>query len=111
MSAYFAGDLTEFDVDMDLAGTEFQRSVWGALCQFPYGETWSYSQLAGKIGNSRACRAVGSANGRNLWAIIVPCHRVIGANGSLVGFGEALTGSPAFLTNEGRTGGRAEGAI
>jgi methylated-DNA-[protein]-cysteine S-methyltransferase len=90
LSAYFAGELTEFDVELDLAGTEFQRRVWGALSDIPYGETWSYSQLAGKIGSRRACRAVGLANGRNPVAIIVPCHRVIGANGSLVGYGGGL---------------------
>jgi methylated-DNA-[protein]-cysteine S-methyltransferase len=90
LSAYFAGELTEFNVDLGLAGTEFQHRVWEALCEIPYGETWSYSQLAGKIGSSRACRAVGLANGRNPVAIIVPCHRVIGANGSLVGYGGGL---------------------
>ncbi|MGD0809281.1 MAG: methylated-DNA--[protein]-cysteine S-methyltransferase [Acidimicrobiales bacterium] len=100
LTAYFAGELTEFDVDLDLAGTDFQRSVWGALRQIPYGETWSYSQLAGKIGNSRACRAVGLANGRNPVAIIVPCHRVIGANGSLVGFGGGLDRKALLLEHE-----------
>ena len=100
LAAYFAGELTEFNVDLDLAGTEFQRRVWGALCQIPYGETWSYSQLAGKIGSSRACRAVGLANGRNPVAIIVPCHRVIGANGSLVGYGGGLDRKALLLDHE-----------
>jgi methylated-DNA-[protein]-cysteine S-methyltransferase len=100
LTAYFAGELKEFDVDLDLAGTEFQRRVWGALCEIPYGETWSYSQLAGKIGNSRACRAVGLANGRNPVAIIVPCHRVIGANGSLVGYGGGLDRKVLLLEHE-----------
>ena len=100
LTAYFAGELTEFDVDLDLVGTEFQRRVWGALCQIPYGETWSYSQLANKIGNSRACRAVGLANGRNPVAIIVPCHRVIGANGSLVGYGGGLDRKALLLDHE-----------
>ena len=102
LSAYFAGELTEFNVDLDLAGTEFQRRVWGALCEIPYGETWSYSQLAGKIGSSRACRAVGLANGRNPVAIIVPCHRVIGANGSLVGYGGGLDRKVLLLELERR---------
>jgi methylated-DNA-[protein]-cysteine S-methyltransferase len=102
LNAYFAGELTEFDVDLDLAGTEFQRKVWGALCQIPYAETWSYSQLAGKIGSSRACRAVGLANGRNPVAIIVPCHRVIGANGSLVGYGGGLERKVLLLELERR---------
>ncbi len=100
LSAYFAGELTEFNVDLDLAGTEFQRTVWEGLRQIPYGETWSYSQLAGKIGNSHACRAVGLANGRNPVAIIVPCHRVIGANGSLVGFGGGLERKALLLDHE-----------
>ncbi len=100
LAAYFAGELTEFNVDLDLAGTEIQRRVWGALCQIPYGETWSYSQLAGKIGSSRACRAVGLANGRNPVAIIVPCHRVIGANGSLVGYGGGLDRKALLLDHE-----------
>jgi methylated-DNA-[protein]-cysteine S-methyltransferase len=100
LTAYFAGELTEFNVDLDLAGTEFQRRVWGALCQIPYGETWSYSQLAGKIGSSRACRAVGLANGRNPVAIIVPCHRVIGASGALVGYGGGLDRKAFLLDHE-----------
>ena len=87
-------------MELDLAGTEFQRRVWGALCEIPYGETWSYSQLAGKIGNERACRAVGLANGRNPVAIIVPCHRVIGANGSLVGYGGGLDRKVLLLEHE-----------
>jgi len=87
-------------VDLDLTGTEFQRRVWGALCQISYGETWSYSQLAAKIGSSRAYRAVGLANGRNPVAIIVPCHRVIGANGSLVGYGGGLDRKALLLDHE-----------
>jgi methylated-DNA-[protein]-cysteine S-methyltransferase len=97
-------------VDLDLAGTEFQRTVWGGLCEIPYGETWSYSQLAGKIGNSRACRAVGLANGRNPVAIIVPCHRVIGANGSLVGFGGGLDRKALLLDHERAVRNRSQGA-
>ena len=87
---YFAGDLREFDLPLDLAGTDFQKRVWNALLAIPYGETRSYSQIASKIGSPRAVRAVGAANGRNPVPIIVPCHRVIGASGNLVGFGGGL---------------------
>jgi methylated-DNA-[protein]-cysteine S-methyltransferase len=90
LAAYFAGELTEFDLPLAPAGTQFQRTVWAALQQIPYGETWSYGQLAGKIGNPAAVRAVGLANGRNPIAVVVPCHRVIGADGSLTGYGGGL---------------------
>ena len=100
LAGYFAGELTEFNVALNLGGSEFQRRVWGALCQIPYGETWSYSELAGKIGSSQACRAVGLANGRNPVAIIVPCHRVIGANGSLTGYGGGLDRKAWLLSHE-----------
>lgn len=90
LAAYFAGQLTEFDLPLAPAGTQFQRAVWAALQQIPYGETWSYSQLAGKIGNPAAVRAVGLANGRNPIAVVIPCHRVIGADGSLTGYGGGL---------------------
>lgn len=90
LEAYFAGDLKEFDVRLRLEGTEFQRKVWAALLEIPYGETWSYGRLAAHIGQPTASRAVGMANGRNPVAIIVPCHRVIGAGGSLTGYGGGL---------------------
>ncbi|MEY2399438.1 MAG: methylated-DNA-[protein]-cysteine S-methyltransferase [Actinomycetota bacterium] len=90
LKAYWAGDLTEFDVDMRLEGTEFQRRVWDGLRQIPYGETWSYGRLAAHVGAHGAQRAVGLANGKNPIAIIVPCHRVIGSTGSLVGYGGGL---------------------
>jgi methylated-DNA-[protein]-cysteine S-methyltransferase len=90
LDAYFAGDLKEFDVRMRLAGTPFQRRVWDALLQIPYGETMSYGELAARIGQPNASRAEGLANGRNPIAIIVPCHRVIGASGSLTGYGGGL---------------------
>jgi methylated-DNA-[protein]-cysteine S-methyltransferase len=90
LAEYFAGQLTEFDLPLAPAGTQFQRTVWAALQQIPYGETWSYGQLAGTIGNPAAVRAVGLANGRNPIAVIVPCHRVIGADGSLTGYGGGL---------------------
>lgn len=84
---YFAGTLVEFDVNLDLIGTEFQRRVWHALLTIPYGETRSYGQIAAQIGSESASRAVGLANGHNPISIIVPCHRVIGANGNLTGYG------------------------
>jgi methylated-DNA-[protein]-cysteine S-methyltransferase len=90
LGAYFAGELTDFDVELDLRGTEFQRRVWKALLTIPYGETRSYGEIAEQIGAPGAARAVGLANGHNPIAIVVPCHRVIGANGSLTGFGGGL---------------------
>lgn len=90
LEAYFAGRLKSFDLPLRPEGTEFQRSVWHALQGIPYGETWSYGQLARHIGKPRATRAVGAANGRNPIPVIIPCHRVIGADGSLTGFGGGL---------------------
>lgn len=90
LHAYFAGELTAFDLDLDLQGTAFQRRVWQALLTIPYGETRSYGEIAEQIGAPGAARAVGLANGHNPIAIVVPCHRVIGANGSLTGFGGGL---------------------
>ena len=87
LDEYFAGDRTDFDIEVDLAGTPFQRAVWRALQAIPYGETISYAELARRIERPAAVRAVGSANGRNPVSIIVPCHRVIGADGSLTGYG------------------------
>jgi methylated-DNA-[protein]-cysteine S-methyltransferase len=90
LDAYFAGDLTTFDVRLELHGTEFQRSVWDQLLAIPYGETRSYGDLAHALGKPGAPRAVGLANGHNPVGIIVPCHRVIGADGSLTGYGGGL---------------------
>ncbi|GAB1338730.1 methylated-DNA--[protein]-cysteine S-methyltransferase [Streptomyces sp. E-15] len=90
LSAYFAGELTEFTLDVRLHGTPFQRLVWERLTRIPYGETRTYGQLADELGNPRASRAVGLANGRNPVGIIVPCHRVIGAGGGLTGYGGGL---------------------
>jgi methylated-DNA-[protein]-cysteine S-methyltransferase len=90
LAAYFSGDLTEFDLPLAPAGTEFQRRVWAELRAIPYGQSVSYSELAGRLGNPAASRAVGLANGRNPIAIVVPCHRVIGADGSLTGYGGGL---------------------
>ena len=101
LKAYWEGDRTEFDVDMRLEGTEFQQRVWQGLQEIPYGETWSYGQLADHIGAHNAQRAVGLANGKNPVAIIVPCHRVIGANGTMVGYGGGLDRKGFLLALEG----------
>lgn len=90
LEAYFAGTLFVFDLPLQIKGTVFQQSVWEALRQIPYGQTVSYGQLARRIGRPSAVRAVGGANHRNPISIIVPCHRVIGADGSLTGYGGGL---------------------
>lgn len=90
LAEYFAGERTGFDLDLELAGTEFQRRVWAALQMIPYGETRSYRDIAEQVGAPTGFRAVGLANGRNPIGIIVPCHRVIGATGSLTGYGGGL---------------------
>ncbi|OHV03070.1 methylated-DNA--[protein]-cysteine S-methyltransferase [Mycobacterium talmoniae] len=100
LNAYFAGELTSFDVELELLGTAFQRRVWCALQTIPYGDTASYGQIAAQIGAHGAARAVGLANGHNPIAIIVPCHRVIGSNGSLTGYGGGLDRKRALLDLE-----------
>ena len=90
LDSYFAGELTCFDVPLELSGTAFQRRVWTALLDIPYGQTATYGVLAAGLGQPAASRAVGLANGRNPVSIIVPCHRVIGADGSLTGYGGGL---------------------
>lgn len=90
LEAYFAGNRRTFDLPLRPEGTGFQRTVWTALQAIPYGETWSYGQLARYIGKPQAMRAVGAANGQNPIPVIIPCHRVIGADGSLTGFGGGL---------------------
>jgi methylated-DNA-[protein]-cysteine S-methyltransferase len=106
LKAYFAGQLTEFSVPLALAGTTFQRQVWTALQAIGYGQTMSYGQLADKLGQPSASRAVGLANGRNPVAIIVPCHRVIGADGSLTGYGGGLDRKRFLLGLEQRVSGQ-----
>ena len=91
LEEYFAGRLQAFTVPLDLEGTDFQRSVWQALQTIPYGVTASYGAIAKKIRNPKACRAVGAANGQNPVSIIVPCHRVIGHSGQLVGYGGGIS--------------------
>jgi methylated-DNA-[protein]-cysteine S-methyltransferase len=100
LKAYFAGDLKEFSLELRLHGTPFQRSVWEQLGRIPYGETRSYGELADALGAPRASRAVGLANGKNPIGIIVPCHRVIGANGGLTGYGGGLARKQRLLDFE-----------
>ncbi len=102
LEAYFAGERTDFDMNLELVGTEFQRRVWAALLTIPYGETRSYGEIARQIGSPGAFRAVGLANGHNPIGIIVPCHRVIGSNGSLTGYGGGLDRKRALLEMEKR---------
>ncbi|MCX4820332.1 methylated-DNA--[protein]-cysteine S-methyltransferase [Streptomyces sp. NBC_01142] len=100
LDAYFAGELTEFDLPMRLDGTSFQQGVWGLLRQIPYGETRTYGELAAALGSPAASRAVGLANGKNPIGIIVPCHRVIGSTGSLIGYGGGLDRKQRLLAHE-----------
>jgi methylated-DNA-[protein]-cysteine S-methyltransferase len=100
LQAYFAGERREFDLPLAPYGSDFQRRVWNALLEIPYGETISYLELARRLGDPRAVRAVGSANGRNPISIIIPCHRVIGADGSLVGYGGGLERKRWLLRHE-----------
>jgi methylated-DNA-[protein]-cysteine S-methyltransferase len=100
LDTYFAGRLKRFSTPVAPDGTPFQRRVWTALCDIPYGRTVSYGELARTIGAEKAVRAVGAANGANPIAIVVPCHRVIGANGSLTGFGGGLPVKRALLDLE-----------
>ena len=100
LAEYFAGTRREFDLPLSPQGTEFQRSVWWKLADIPYGQTISYAQLASRVGKPCATRAVGAANGRNPLPIVLPCHRVIGADGSLTGFGGGLPTKQFLLALE-----------
>jgi methylated-DNA-[protein]-cysteine S-methyltransferase len=101
LSAYFAGARREFDLWLAPAGTSFQRRVWAALAGIPYGETTSYGKLAAEIGRPGSARAVGAANGANPLAIVIPCHRVIGADGTLTGYAGGLAAKRHLLALEG----------
>ena len=103
LKAYFSGKLQAFDLPLAAEGTDFQRCVWKALCKVRYGTTASYGDIAKSVGNSAAARAVGTANGRNPIAIIVPCHRIIGSSGKLVGYGGGLHHKQTLLKLEGVT--------
>jgi methylated-DNA-[protein]-cysteine S-methyltransferase len=100
LNDYFTGNLKEFSLKLDAAGTDFQKDVWEALRTIPYGETRSYGQIAKQIGNPKAVRAVGAANGKNPISIVVPCHRVIGSNGKLTGFAGGLETKACLLNIE-----------
>ena len=102
---YFAGARTEFDLPLDPVGTEFQRDAWTALCAIPFGETASYGDQAERMGDRGKARAVGTANGKNPISVIVPCHRVIGADGSLTGFAAGLDVKSWLLDHERRVAG------
>jgi len=101
INAYFRGDLRQFSCKLDLIGTQFQKDCWKALLRIPYGETCSYVDIAREIGRPQASRAVGQANHVNPIAIIVPCHRVVGANGTLTGYGGGLSTKEKLLNLEG----------
>ena len=97
---YFLGERFTFDIPLELSVTPFAKSVYSALCDIPYGETWSYGKVASYIGNTKASRAVGGACNRNPIAIVIPCHRVIGGNGKLVGFGGGIPIKEFLLSHE-----------
>jgi len=101
LKEYFAGTRKEFDVPLDIEGTDFQQKVWNELQKIPYGKTISYKSLSEKLGDVKAIRAVGKANGQNPIPIIIPCHRVIGANGTLVGYAGGLAIKEKLLHLEG----------
>ena len=100
LEQYFAGERTEFDLDIEVEGTPFERRVWDEVRAIPYGETATYAEIARRIGRPSACRAVGRANGRNPVAVIVPCHRVIGSDGSLTGYAGGIEMKRALLDLE-----------
>ena len=105
LGEYFAGERASFEVPLNMHGSEFERRVWSALCEIPYGETTSYGEIARRVECPGAARAVGVANGRNPIAVIVPCHRVIGADGSLTGYGGGLERKRLLLELEQGQGG------
>ncbi len=111
LDAYFAGELRQFDIPLAADGTEFQKRVWAVLGTIPYGETMTYGQVARIIGQPKASRAVGAANGQNPISIIVPCHRVIGSSGKLVGFGGGVCTKRQLLDHEGRFAPQSESAL
>ena len=100
LEAYFAGERKDFDLPLQLCGSDFQQSVWGELVNIPYGETVSYLELSRNLGNEKAIRAVASANGANAISILVPCHRVIGSNGELTGYAGGINAKKRLLQLE-----------
>ena len=111
LGAYFGGELRAFDLPLRLGGTDFQVKVWSALATIPFGETRTYGALAAAIGAPSASRAVGAANGRNPLPIVLPCHRVIGADGSLTGFGGGLETKRRLLDGEAAAAGVGSGQL
>lgn len=111
LDEYFAGNRIKFELPLGAVGTTVQKSVWRALSEIPYGETRTYGEIARTIGNPKASRAVGAANGRNPISIIVPCHRVIGSDGSLTGFGGGLERKQWLLAHEARVKGASADSI
>jgi methylated-DNA-[protein]-cysteine S-methyltransferase len=107
LGEYFAGRRSAFELPLDLAGTEFQRRVWRALAEIPFGATTTYGELARRLGRPLAARAVGAANASNPVSIVLPCHRVVGAHGGLVGYGGGLDAKRALLAHEARVLARA----
>lgn len=101
LSEYFAGTRTRFDIEIDAGGSAFEQRVWREVARIPYGETRSYGEVARRVGDGAAARAVGRANGANPLPIVIPCHRVVGADGSLVGYGGGLEIKAALLRLEG----------
>jgi methylated-DNA-[protein]-cysteine S-methyltransferase len=106
LSSYFAGELTEFDLPLALRGTPFQRRIWAEVARIPYGETATYGELARRIGAPNAARAVGAANARNPLAIVIPCHRLVGADGGLVGYGGGIDAKRFLIALESGVAGR-----
>ena len=100
LEEYLDGERTAFDIALEMVGTDFQQSVWNTLITIPYGDTWSYADLAKHLGDANAFRAVASANGANAIAVIIPCHRVIGSDGSLTGYAGGLPAKKKLLTLE-----------
>lgn len=106
LAEYFAGERSAFELELQPSGTDFQRAVWMALREIPYGETRSYGQIAAAVGRPKAARAVGSANNKNPIAVIVPCHRVIGSGGALVGYAGGLERKTWLLDHEAKSAAR-----
>lgn len=102
ITEYFKGDRHEFNIKLQLKGTQFQKQVWNQLIKIPFGETASYKDIAASIGNEKSVRAVGNANGKNNIVIIIPCHRIIGSDGTLVGYGSGLDRKQWLLDHESR---------
>ena len=100
LAEYFAGERTQFELALASSGTPFQRAVWNAIASVPYGETIVYRELAARAGQPRAIRAAGAATGRNPWSIVIPCHRIVGANGALTGYAGGLERKRALLALE-----------